>query len=377
MSEQTQALEIVHDKPEDLMRKATDVASVCRDIVVKTAIQIQGKKYVKCEGWMSIATAHGCVAGSREVRRVEEGWTAIGEIRRISDGALLAQAEGFVGKDEKRWREASEYACRAMAQTRAISRACRAAFAHVVVLMDSNLSTTPAEEVPEDGFSQKPLKTIKSPHPNAQNASESLQDAKKRASGEKPQATDAHRRRFLELCGQTCEPALVLEYFVKAGLLLPTEGENDLHLSQVPATKEQADQYIAAIKAFANGDEAKKPAWLCPAPIEVPRDNPKAPEEGDPPCFQVIVPIPHKGQKRDDYLKDPDTIGSLYHAQKGGDEAAGKRLWGFANHFEPKGWVKRSGEQMPPSASDLKFREALDEFLEWHEKNHSDNDLTP
>jgi hypothetical protein len=39
-----------------------------------------------------------------------------------------------------------------MVQTRAISRACRSAFAHIVVLIDSKLSTTPAEEVPHGGF---------------------------------------------------------------------------------------------------------------------------------------------------------------------------------------------------------------------------------
>jgi uncharacterized protein (DUF3820 family) len=39
-----------------------------------------------------------------------------------------------------------------MCQTRAISRACRSAFAHIVVLIDKSLSTTPAEEVPYGGF---------------------------------------------------------------------------------------------------------------------------------------------------------------------------------------------------------------------------------
>lgn len=39
-----------------------------------------------------------------------------------------------------------------MAQTRAMSRACRSAFAHVVVMMNAGLATTPAEEVPHDGF---------------------------------------------------------------------------------------------------------------------------------------------------------------------------------------------------------------------------------
>jgi hypothetical protein len=155
------------------MRQATDVAGVCREIVTKTAILIQGKKYVKVEGWQSIATAYGCVAGSRDVEKVNGGYRAVGELRRISDGILIAQAEGFVGEDEAVWFGGEKevwdrtsptgkvirtlpprpiYAIRAMAQTRAISRVCRSAFAHVVVLIDSNLSTTPAEEVPSEGF---------------------------------------------------------------------------------------------------------------------------------------------------------------------------------------------------------------------------------
>jgi hypothetical protein len=70
----------------------------------------------------------------------------------MSDGMVLSQAEGFVGNDEATWNNRPEYARRAMAQTRAISRACRSAFAHVVVMMNAGLSTTPAEEVPAEGF---------------------------------------------------------------------------------------------------------------------------------------------------------------------------------------------------------------------------------
>jgi hypothetical protein len=153
------------ENAQQLMRRATDVAGVCKQIVLKTVVNIQGKKYIRCEGWMSIATAHGCIASSKDVEKIEGGWRAIGEIRRISDGVVLSTAEGFVGLDEtKTWGQRPEYACRAMAQTRAISRACRAAFAHVVVLMDAGLSTTPAEEVPDAGFERaKPV--VETPEP--------------------------------------------------------------------------------------------------------------------------------------------------------------------------------------------------------------------
>jgi hypothetical protein len=154
----------------DAYRASTDAAAMCRQMVIESAMNIQGRKYVKVEGWQAIAIAHGCTGSARSVERVEGGVRAIGEVRRMSDGAVIAEAEGFVGEDEPTWfggevenkwgkktlQKRPDYAIRAMAQTRAISRACRSAFAHVVVMMNAGLSTTPAEEVPLEGFSDGP-----------------------------------------------------------------------------------------------------------------------------------------------------------------------------------------------------------------------------
>ena len=139
-----------------LFRASTDAAGLCREIVVATARNIQGRKYVQVEGWQAIAIAHGCVASSGQVERVDGGFRAIGKVIRMDTGAEIANAEGFVGDDESMWAKRPEYARRAMAQTRAISRACRSAFAHVVVMMNAGLSTTPAEEVPPGGFDDEP-----------------------------------------------------------------------------------------------------------------------------------------------------------------------------------------------------------------------------
>ncbi len=148
-----------------LVRQASDVAGLCKEIVTRTAVAIQGRKYVNVEGWQSIATAHGCVAGVSLVEKCPGGFRAVADLRRVSNGAVIASAEGFVGEDEPTWfggtvgtktlPKRADYAIRAMAQTRAISRVCRSAFAHVVVLMDAGLSTTPAEEVPEGGFNDQ------------------------------------------------------------------------------------------------------------------------------------------------------------------------------------------------------------------------------
>ena len=147
-------------------RVSTEAADLCREMVIASAQVIQGRKYIKVEGWQAIAIAHGCAASARDVEKVEGGVRAIGEIRRMSDGVVIAEAEGFVGEDEPTWYggeqvgygktkilpKRADYAIRAMAQTRAISRAGRSAFAHVVVMMNAGLSTTPAEEVPQGGF---------------------------------------------------------------------------------------------------------------------------------------------------------------------------------------------------------------------------------
>jgi hypothetical protein len=156
---------------QNYMRQATDVAGVCREIVSATAQKIGTNRYVRVEGWQSIAVAHGCVASARDVEKLEDGYRCIGEVKRMDNGQVISSAEGFLGNDEPMWANRPTYAKRAMCQTRAISRACRSAFAHIVVLIDKSLSTTPAEEVPHGGFDdintdkyEKPIKldTVKS-----------------------------------------------------------------------------------------------------------------------------------------------------------------------------------------------------------------------
>ncbi len=140
-------LTIQENNPIANIKKSTDVAGACKEIVSKTSIKIQNRKYVPVEGWMAIATAHGCNLSATDVKAVEGGISARGIVRRISDGITLGEAEGFVGDDEKTWSNRPLFARRAMAQTRAMSRAARSVFAHVVVLMDAGLETTPAEEM--------------------------------------------------------------------------------------------------------------------------------------------------------------------------------------------------------------------------------------
>lgn len=178
---------------------------------------------------------------------------------------------------------------------------------------------------------------------------------------------------------------LLREYFEKLGQLLTSEKLEDLPLRFVPASRKELEALVSCVGNFeAGGDavaafephteaDAPKPknSGRKPAPRE---SSPKESEASGEPWYPIVVPVPHKGEKRDEYLKHPDTIGSLYEARHDDDEAR-KRLWGFLNHYEPKGWTKRDGTQMPPSKSDIQFREALDQFQEWFEENHPDEKI--
>lgn len=133
---------------------AKDAARAVREIVKACAVNIGGRPHLQVEGWQTIAAAFGCVLSAGNVEAIEGGIRAKGRVIRAHDGAVIAEAEGFCGEDERTWAARPLYARRAMAQTRAMSRAARSAFAFVVTLIDKKLSTVPAEEVPEGGFSE-------------------------------------------------------------------------------------------------------------------------------------------------------------------------------------------------------------------------------
>jgi Mitochondrial genome maintenance MGM101. len=189
-----------------------------------------------------------------------------------------------------------------------------------------------------------------------------------------------------------------LGYFIEAGALLPTESLDNLPLNWVPTTQGQMRELGVLIAKLNDTGVVEKPKWAFLAdslafnaeeesnPFNEPEQPksaaplPKQPELVRPTStsptspddewfFNAIVPIPHKGQKRADYLKNPDTIGSLFDARHD-DEDARRRLFGLRDHFEPKPWTGNDGKQRPPTKADQDFRKALDAFSDYYDKNH-------
>ncbi len=162
--------------PGEVMGKGQQLAEACKKIVLATSLMLPGeggkeKRYIRAEGWMALAAGMGL---SPRISRIEivdgQGSTsATCQLIRVYDGEVVAEAEGFVGSDELMWfggsvtkngrsgpytktyQKRPQFAIRAMAQTRAVSRACRTALAWVVPLMNqAGLVATPAEEMEAD-----------------------------------------------------------------------------------------------------------------------------------------------------------------------------------------------------------------------------------
>lgn len=144
------------DRPAQLVALATEAANALADVVESRKLysMIQGKKFVKCEGWTTLAAMLGVTP--HEIATVEQDgiFTATVELRRLTDGSPVARASAECGAPDELdrqgkplWSARPRYARRSMALTRATAKACRLAFSWIMVL--AGFQPTPEEEIPQ------------------------------------------------------------------------------------------------------------------------------------------------------------------------------------------------------------------------------------
>jgi hypothetical protein len=140
--------------PGGLVKRATEVATVLASIIKdrKLASSIQGKEFVRVEGWSTLGAMLGVLPREVSVARQEDGgYVAVVELIRIHDGAIIGRGSALVGMDEKdrkgrlTWAGRAEYARRSMAITRATGKAYRLGFSWIMAL--AGYEPTPAEEM--------------------------------------------------------------------------------------------------------------------------------------------------------------------------------------------------------------------------------------
>ena len=157
MSEHEEALVLVagsHDhqvigmEPEQMVINATKMANVLKDVIVKQNlfIELKGNQHVKVEAWSTLGTMLNILAKERSVVRHEDGsYEAFVDLVNYNTGLVVGGGSGFVGMDEKNWKDKPEYARRSMAITRATSKAYKTCFSWIIALAGYN--PTPAEEM--------------------------------------------------------------------------------------------------------------------------------------------------------------------------------------------------------------------------------------
>lgn len=143
--------------PKALVAQATEVATALGGVIEQQKLfsNIQGKRFVKCEGWTTLAAMLGVTPREVSVTEQDGIFTATVALCRLVDGAEVGRASAECGspdeldrKNRPLWANRPRYARRSMALTRATAKACRLSFSWVMAM--SGFEVTPAEEIPAE-----------------------------------------------------------------------------------------------------------------------------------------------------------------------------------------------------------------------------------
>jgi len=143
-----------------LVQGATEVAKQLAGVIEQCRLynHIGGRRFVRVEGWTTLAAMMGVTAREVAVVETPEGsFEATVELVRHKDGQVISRASALCGADEPTWVGRPKYARRSMASTRATGKACRLAFSWVMSL--AGFEATPAEEMDPVEVESRPVPT--------------------------------------------------------------------------------------------------------------------------------------------------------------------------------------------------------------------------
>jgi hypothetical protein len=149
-TESNKSVSLFDQRPAAMVQAAVEMANVLKDVIEKQGLfsDIQGKKYVKCEGWQTLGIMLGILPKEKDVKELADGsYEASVELVSMRNGMVVGCGSALCGMDEKRWSGSQKYARRSMAITRATGKAYRISFGWIMNL--AGYQSTPAEEMPE------------------------------------------------------------------------------------------------------------------------------------------------------------------------------------------------------------------------------------
>lgn len=173
--------------PVALLQSASAMATPLAELINKQKLfsVISGRKYVRVEGWTTLAVMMGVIPREASTTKEGEVYVSTVELVRMSDGLVLSRASAECG-DEKPWCDRPLYARRSMAITRATGKACRIAFSWIMTL--AGYEATPAEEMePLQHQEETYYKTIRQ---NVSAVKQEIAEVKQTIGGNSPEAKD-------------------------------------------------------------------------------------------------------------------------------------------------------------------------------------------
>ena len=141
--------------PKAVVAQATSVARALARVLESRRLysEIHGRRFVRVEGWTLLGSMLGVFPRVVWTRRIEQGWEARVEVVTLG-GQVVGAAEAQCTRLESSWQGRDEFALRAMAQTRATSRAMRLPLGFVPIL--AGYEATPAEEITAEMLEDRP-----------------------------------------------------------------------------------------------------------------------------------------------------------------------------------------------------------------------------
>jgi hypothetical protein len=143
--------------PRVALERMSDLAKVLVDLVrsQKLAVRIRGGEHLRVEAWRALGGMIGIYPITAWSRPNESGDGYLVRVEaRTRAGEIVGASEAECTRAEQLWSTRDAHAVRAMAETRATSRALRGPLGQIVVLAGYN--PTAAEEMPTDEPPPKP-----------------------------------------------------------------------------------------------------------------------------------------------------------------------------------------------------------------------------
>ena len=136
--------------PASSIAQQTEVANLFSQAVKERnlAVSMRGNEHLRVEAWQLLAALNGISAVVTDTEKIDKGWKATCEARRLSDGQVVGAGFAICTHDERMWGKADDYAVLSMAQTRATAKAIKSCLGHLAEL--AGFKTTPAEEMPAE-----------------------------------------------------------------------------------------------------------------------------------------------------------------------------------------------------------------------------------